>query len=157
MTDTHTPDPMALLLGGGARSAKFEHAGDAVKGEITDIQTKQQTDLDGNPKTWDDGSPMWQVVVTLQTDDREAGDPDDDGKRNLYLKGSKKYASSAKAVADAVKAAGATRLEVGGTLALKYSGDGEPTKRGFNAPKLYEAAYKAPAPSADLSDLLGGF
>ena len=152
---TMTPDPMALLMGGGGgRSAKFENPGDKVSGEILSVESKQQTDLDGNPKTWDNGDPMWQVVVVLATDERE--DDEDDGRRAVYLKGSRKYASTATAVAEAVKAAGAKTLEVGGTLALAYTGDGEPTKRGFSAPKLYQAAYKPPVAGVDLSSLLDG-
>ncbi len=149
------PDPSALLMGGGTRSAKFEAVGDAVRGEILNVETKQQTDLDGNPKTWDNGDPRWQVAVTRQTDERDATDPDDDGKRAVYLKGSNKYASTSKAVADAVRSAGATKLEQGGTLALQYVGDGEATKRGFSPPKLYQAAYKAPVAGVDLSALGG--
>ena len=150
------PDPMTLLLGGGTTSAKFENVGDTVSGEILSVETKQQTDLDGNLKTWDNGDPMWQVVVVLQTDERDPDNAEDDGRRAVYLKGSSKYASTAKAVADAVRTAGAKALEVGGTLALAYTGDGEPTKRGFSAPKLYQAAYKAPVAGVDLGDLLGG-
>lgn len=151
------PDPMSLLLGGGTRSAKFENPGDRVSGEILNVETKQQTDLkDGSPKFWDDGSPMWQVVVTLQTDERDPEDPEDDGRRNVYVKGSSKYASTHKAVADALRAAGAKTLEVGGTLALAYTGDGEATSRGFNPPKLYQAAYKAPVAGVNLDDLLPG-
>jgi hypothetical protein len=146
---------MSLLMGGGGgKSASFEKPGDKVSGEILTVESRQQTDLDGALKCWDNGDPMWQVVVTLQTTEREDGD--DDGKRTVYLKGSRKYASTATAVGEAVKAAGAKTLEVGGTLALAYTGDGEPTKRGFSAPKLYQAAYKPPAQGVDLGDLLGG-
>ena len=149
------PDPSSLLMGGGGKSAKFENVGDKVSGEILDVATKQQTDMDGTPKVWDDGSPMWQVVVALRTDQRDPADPDDDGSRNVYLKGSMKYASTAKAVADAVRKAGAKKLEVGGTLALAYTGDGEPTKRGYSAPKLFVAEYRAPVAGVDLGSLLG--
>lgn len=149
------PDPSALLMGSGSPSAKFDNIGDAVRGEILAVETKQQTDLDGKPKFWDDGNPMWQVVVTLQTDERDPEIGDDEGKRNVYLKGSNKYASTSKAVADAVRAAGAAKLEVGGTLALQYVGDGERTKSGFNPPKLYQAAYKPPVAGVDLSALGG--
>ena len=150
------PDPMALLLGGGTPSAKFENVGDKVSGEIINVETKQQTDLkDGTPKTWDDGSPMWQVVVTLQTDERDPEITDDEGRRAIYVKGSMKYASMAKAVADAVRASGAKTLEVGGTLAVQFTGEGEATSRGFNPPKLYAAAYKAPVAGVDLGNLLG--
>lgn len=158
MSDPSTitpPDPMSLLMGGGVRSATFDNVGDRVSGEITAVETTQQTDPQtGAPKTWDDGSPRWQIVVTIQTGERI--DDEDDGRRKLYIKGSMKYASTQKAVVDAVKAAGAKTLEVGGTLALAYTGDGERTNRAFNPPKLYQAAYKPPVAGVDLGDLLGG-
>lgn len=52
----------------------------------------------------------------------------------------------AKAIAAAVRAAGCTRLEIGGTLAIKRIED-VPTDRG--AAKAYNAEYKAPAATAD--------
>lgn len=151
---TTPSDISTFLMGGGTTSAKFETIGDRVSGEILSVEVTQQTDLDGNPKFWDNGKPMEQLVVVLQTDERN--DEEDDGRRAVYLKGSNKHASSRKAAADAVKEAGAKSLEVGGTFALAYIGDGEPTKRGFSAPKLYQAAYKPPVAGVDLGDLLGG-
>lgn len=147
------PDPNALLTGGGGRWTKFETPGDKVQGEIVGVETRQQTDLDGNPKTWDNGDPIWEVVVTLQTTLTEDGD--DDGVRKVSLSGSRKYASKAKAAADALKAAGAKALEAGGTFGIAYTGDGEATKRGFNPPKLFAATYKAPAAAVDLSAIFG--
>src|SRR5207237_1277697 len=41
-------------------------------------------------------------------------------------------------------AAGPTRLEAGGTLAVQYTGDGVSKTRRFNPPKQYAASYKAP-------------
>lgn len=155
---SNAPDPMSLLMGGGTPSAKFENVGDKVSGEILNVETKQQTDpKDGSLKTWDNGDPMWQIVVTLQTDQRDPEIDDDDGRRAIYVKGSMKYASTAKAVADAVRAAGAKTLEKGGTLAVQFTGEGERTNKAFNPPKLYQAAYKPPAQGVDLSALIDGF
>ncbi len=148
------PDPNAILMGGGGRWTKFEQIGDKVSGEILDLETRQATDINGTPKTFDNGDPIWEVIATLQTDEREDGD--DDGKRKVAIGGSMKYASKRKAVTDAVRAAGATAIEVGGTLALAYTGDGESTQRGMSPPKLFQAAYKAPVAGVDLGDLLGG-
>jgi hypothetical protein len=65
-------DPNAFLMGGGGRSAKFATIGDKIDGEITATEVTQQTDFtDGTPKTWPDGNPMMQLVITLQTDERE--------------------------------------------------------------------------------------
>lgn len=48
----------------------------------------------------------------------------------------------ARAIADAVRAAGATHIEVGGTLAIKRVDD-HPTEKG--PAKAYQAQYKPPA------------
>lgn len=152
------PDPNALLVGDGGKWTKFAAHGDKVQGTIVNVETRQQTTLEGELKSWDNGDPMWEVVVTLQTTEDD-GD-DDDGIRKVALSGSKKYASKAKAAADALKAAGATALEVDATFGLAYTGDGEPAKRGYSPPKLFAATYKAPAPAANLDGIFdddGGF
>jgi hypothetical protein len=138
-------DPNAFLMATGGKSAKFPEVGATVRGEILDMVVSQQTDMkSGAPKFWDNGDPMRQLVITLQTDERDADDADDDGIRKLYLKGGNKPTTSQGAVAAAVKKSGASALERGGTLALKYTGDGEPSQRGFNPPKLYAAKYEPP-------------
>lgn len=146
-----------MLFGGGAKAFPFEKEGDTVEGEIVSAQTRQQTSLDtGKPQTWDDGSPKKMIVLVLQTQLREHDE--DDGLRSVYLRGGNfqvangKGTSSQIAVRDAVKRAGAKQLEVGGYLKMRWSGNG-PSKRGFNAPKLYEAAYKAPVTSIGLDDM----
>jgi hypothetical protein len=142
-----------FLLGGGGKSAKFENVGDSVTGTIASPpEVKQQTKMGtGDPLTWDNGDPKMQLVVALQTTLRE--DSDDDGIRNLYVKGSKKPESQSlhAAVAGAVAAAGAKGLDIGGTLTVTYIGNGVSTTVGFNPPKKYQATYKAP----DASEFLG--
>lgn len=130
-----------FLMGGSVTSAKFESINDSVTGTIVEEpEVRQQTDLDtGLPKTWPDGRPMMQLVVTLQTELHE--DADDDGLRRVYVKGK----SLTEAVRDAVRKAGAKGLEVGGRLQVVYVGDGEVKKRGFNPPKLYLAQYARPS------------
>jgi len=140
-----------FLMGGGIPSAKFDKPGTVVSGKITrtpDVQ--QQRDFDtGKPKFWDDGTPQKQIVVQLQTSLRDPQIPDDDGVRVLYIRG-----NMLTAVRQAVRAAGA-QLETGGTLSITYTGDGEPSKRGFNPPKLYSAVYAAGSQAA-VNDLLSG-
>jgi hypothetical protein len=142
-----------FLLGGGGKSAKFENVGDSVTGTIASPpEVKQQTKMGtGDPLTWDNGDPKMQLVVALQTTLREDGD--DDGIRNLYVKGSKKPESQSlhAAVAGAVAAAGAKGLDIGGTLTVTYIGNGVSTTVGFNPPKKYQATYKAP----DAAEFLG--
>ncbi len=143
---TNLADVADFLSGGGGKSAKFENHGDTVVGTITAAERRQQTDpKDGSLKTWDNGDPMWQIVITLQTELSE--DSDDDGLRNVYVKGSKKpeSLSATAALIAALKEAGGVQLEIGGRLAVQYTGDGTPSARGLSAPKQYRMQYKAPA------------
>jgi hypothetical protein len=133
-----------FLLGGGGKSAKFESVGDTVSGTIcAQPELRQQTDIGtGAPKTWDNGDPVMQLVVKLQTTQRE--DAEDDGIRTLYISGGFKRASLQKAVADAVRSAKAIGLEVGGTLSVRFTGEEPPAKKGFSPAKLYAAKYEPP-------------
>lgn len=137
-TPPQTPNADAFLMGGGgAPSASFPTPGTKIGGTITETPTVQQQrdPADGKPKFWDDGNPMMQLVVTIQTGLRDPSIEDDDGRRRLFVKGQMKNA-----VSDAVRAAGAPGLQVGGTLDVAYTHDGE-AKRGLNAPKQYKARY----------------
>lgn len=137
MTST---DPNTLLMSGGVPSAKFADVGAVTKGRVVDLDSSQQTDFQTRePKFYDDGNPMMQVVVTLATDVRDPDIDDDDGTRRLYVRG-----QMVKAVREAVRKAGADGLAVGGTLGVQYTGDGQPSARGLNPPKLYAAQYAPP-------------
>jgi len=142
-------DPNTFLLGGGGKSASFLTIGDSISGVIcAPPELRQQTDMKtGKLKTWDNGDPVMQLVVKLQTDLREDGE--DDGVRNLYVSGGFKRDSLQKAVADAVRSAKAKGLEVGGTLAVKFTGEEPPTVKGFDPAKLYAAKYTPPPAAAD--------
>jgi hypothetical protein len=48
------------------------------------------------------------------------------------------------AIDTAVRAAGKTTVEEGGTISVKFSGLGKVTRAGKNAPKLYTATYTPP-------------
>lgn len=135
-----------LMGGGGAPSAKFDTRGVTVAGRITEPPAvQQQRDIQtGEKKFWNDGNPMMQLVVTVQTDRRDPGVPDDDGRRRLFVKGQMKQA-----IQDAVKLSGARSLEVGGHLSVTYTHDGEAKQRGFSPPKQYRAEY-TPAAAAEL-------
>ena len=138
----------SLDLGGsGGNAFPFDSVGDSVTGKILGLEEVQQTDMDnGQPAVWDNGQPKMMYRVELQTDLRS--DAGDDGKRSIYLKGSRKpeSKSSLAAVLSAVRqSVGGSSLAVGGTLTVTYSGEGEPTKRGWNPPKHYSATYTAPS------------
>lgn len=137
--------------GGGAPSASFPVIGTVWRGTILKSEVRQQSEPDGTLKTWPDGNPMMQIVITIQTEERDAAIDDDDGKRRLFVKGQMQ-----EAVRDAVIASGAKGLELGGTIAVAYIADGVPKQRGFSAPKQYRAEYAPPSPTAATNALLGG-
>jgi hypothetical protein len=141
----------SIDLGGGGNSFSFESPGDSVTGKVISLEEVQQTDMQtGQPAFWDNGQPKNMFRVELQTELQN--DEDDDGKRSVYLKGSRKpeSKSSLAAVLAAVRAStGSTAITAGGSLTLTYTGDGQASKRGFNPPKQYSAEYEAA--KADLS------
>jgi|SRR5215471_6838313 len=154
-------DANDFLFGGGGKAASFDNIGDTVEGTITDVKLTQQTSMEDNtPLTWADGSPRMQLVLTLQTDQRSG--EDDDGTRRLYAKGGRYEAaegtgtSMKDAIADAIKKAGASRIEEGGHLKVGHTGLGKKTNRGYSAPKLYRAVYTAPTASVSADDLFEG-
>jgi hypothetical protein len=133
-----------LMGGGGPPGAKFDQVGRTWKGPILAATTSQQTTINGEPKVWKDGHPMMQAVITIQTDEHDPAVADDDGRRRLFVKGAMQQA-----VRDAVKAAGQKSIEIGGFLAVQYTGDGESQGPGFSPPKLYRAQYRPPAVGVD--------
>ncbi|KAB2384734.1 hypothetical protein [Actinomadura montaniterrae] len=139
-----------FLMQGGVASAKFPVIGTTVTGTIArEPEVRDQTDFDtGKVKTWDDGTPRRQLMVVLQTAERDPANPDDDGERAVYVKGQMKTA-----VRDAVRKAGAPGLKVGGTLTVQYIADGQATRG--NPPKQYAASYVPPA-NAAANDFLNG-
>ena len=127
------------MFSSGGKAAKFADHGDSITGHIVDLDLRQQRDFDsGEPVFWPDGSPKPELVITLATAESDGGD--DDGQRNLYARG-QMFA----AIRAAVKKAGVSKPETGGTLTVTYDSDGEPRKKGYRGAKLYSAVYVAPA------------
>jgi hypothetical protein len=133
-------------------SAKFDEIGDKHVGKITSIVERQQTDPKTNiPKTFPSGDPMMLWVITIEDADGDTS--------ALYAKGGKFKAetgsgeSMLSAIGSAVRAAGASSLDVGGTLAVAHTGLAK-AEAGWNPAKLYTAQYQPPAPaSVPVSDL----
>lgn len=139
-------DANDFLMGAGGKSASFKGTAPiTVSGVVKQEPTlSQQRDItSGEPKTWNNGDPMMQMVITLQTDERDPSDPDDDGVRVLYVAGDRQ-----RALREAVKRAGAKRVEVGGRITMTYTHDDltKEVKRGMNPPKKYSATYEPPNP-----------
>ena len=130
--------PSAEALLATSSYAKFEEIGATTTGKITEPpETTQQLDFDTQePLFWKSGQPRVALVVTLDTEDS-------DEPVKLFAKG-----EMLKAIKSAVREAKATALLPGGSLWVQYSGDGEPTRRGYTPPKLYKAAYDPPKTQA---------
>lgn len=136
--------PLSELQGG--KAASWDAVGDRYVGRIVSMDQRQQTNTEGQPLSWNDGSPRLQWVIGIELANGDVA--------NLYAKGGSfaPVQGTGKAmlvaIGEAVKAAGGTELRVGDELAVAFTGLGE-ARGGKNAPKLYTAAYKvAPAQPA---------
>lgn len=149
----------SYLFATGAKSFQFNEINDIVKGTIESAEVKQQTSIEGELLTWQDGSPRKQLVITLKTNLKDSDD--DDGLRTIYAKGGRYEVASGSgtsmrdAIVDAVKVAGGTGINVGDELAVCFSGMGKIKSRGQSAPKLYEAGYKVAQRAVSGQDLFG--
>ena len=124
------------FLSTGAKSAKFPTVGSKVSGSVVASELQQQTEFEtGLPKTFNDGNPMLQLVVTIQTAERE--DNNDDGTRRIFAKGQMLAALKA-----AVKACGSSGLVNGQGITVAYVSDGE-ARKGLAAPKQYDVTLTA--------------
>lgn len=135
-------DVNKALMGGGGRSASFKSHGDRVWGEIINLDRIQQRDFDSGELTWWDEEktqPKMQIVVTLQTDDRE--DDEDDGVRKVYIK---EPSQLREAMRKAITQAGAKGVAHGGKFLVQYVSDGEPKRKGMSGQKQYFVRYQAP-------------
>lgn len=145
-----------FLMGGGIASLSFDRnkgyvMGQTIhRGKLLEGKTMQQRDINsGEPKFWQDGKPVMQLVLTLQTDIRDPQDPDDDGKRNLYVSSP----NMRTAIRDAVKTSGAQEMKLGGELAICWVAEGEQKNKAHNPPKIYKAMWTPPDPAVDFLGL----
>jgi hypothetical protein len=138
---------------GGGKSLSFGEVGTQEAaavfniwrgGVIVDIgEARQATDINNRAtlKTWDNGDPMMQLPITLDTArgqcPERAESADDDLRRTLFVTKGKQMYAAARA---ALRAAKADDFAVGGTLYVKWvSGEG---RRGDA--RQYEMYYEAP-------------
>lgn len=114
-------------------SAKFPDVGSSVSGAVVEITKGLVPTFDDKGRIVPDvykvdpitKENVEQVEVTLDT---EAG------KLVLHTDGAVFYA-----IGRALAEIGADDVEVGDSLTVTYTGDGEPTAKGRNAPKQYSA------------------
>lgn len=145
------PDANDLLMGsGGVQSASFKNVGDHCTGFImSQPEPRQRTDINtGKPLTWPDGRNQMMIVVRLMTEEKDPNNPEDSGERQLFIN---LPSNMSRAVADAVREAGAKGLAIGGKLQVIYTGEGEKTEAWKNPPKTYTAKYRQPEVSVETS------
>lgn len=143
-----------VLLGNDSSPVvKFpvDSPGTVAKGIVRNKQVRQARDINGTPKTFDDGSPMNDVVITIQTDDRDPSIEDDDGTRRLIA-----GYEMQRAIGQAMRDAGVKSLDEGGMLAVQHTHNEPPTKNGFSPRKKFRAQFQPPAAGGAANDLLAG-
>jgi hypothetical protein len=124
------------LTAAGAPAVKFPAVGTTFTGVLINGEKRQSRDYEtGEPEFWKDGNPKYEYVLLME--DQNSGE-----NVRLFARG-----LLWKAVLGAVKDADG-QLIPGGTLTVKYTGDGESTNPRLSPPKLYSAKWVPPAPSA---------
>lgn len=126
---------LAQVMAGGTPSffQREDPIGTSVTGTVESIEAQQQRDMDTQePKYFDNGQPMMQVVIHIATTMRDATIPGDDGVRAVYVKG-KNLAT----LRQASRMVGRDFPHVGDGFTATYTANGEAKKRGWNPPKLY--------------------
>lgn len=156
------PSANDALMGGGqsAPGIQFQQPGDGVQGaRVLSFESRQERAFvpprpDGTvvpynerqPLFFPSGDPIYGVVVTVQTSLRTSAE--DDGVRALFVEGKGKKAT----LRDAIRAAGASGLEVGAVIDFVFSHSENPADP--KARKHYAARY-VPAAQAAANAALG--
>lgn len=138
----------AIAASGGTTSAKFEDVGDVHEGKIISVDIRQRTKFGTTELAWwdkEETRPQEQVLVTIQTDERDDEIEDDDGSRTVYIK---KWGSQWQAFKNAAKN-GTPKgedpdVKVGGHFKAEFTGYGK-AEKGMQKPKLFEYTYTAPS------------
>lgn len=125
------------LLTTSSPTFKFADPGDTISGTIQSIEYQQQRVYGTQDLAFDkDGNPKMHYKIVLQTKLQDK--PDDDGVRQIFAKGQMSFA-----IQNAISGQAQTPQQIqGGKLQVTYTGDGEPSQRGYNPPKLFEARFK---------------
>lgn len=137
-----------------SHSWKFTNPGDTHTGTITEVSdARQATEFGSNePAYWDREKtrPKMQVVVTLDTAERDPQDANDTGKRTLWVVEDGRSGSILSAIRQAVHQAGAGTIDIGGQLTVTFSGFDPNSKNPANPRKIYAASYVPPAPAGGM-------
>ena len=145
-------DSRSRIMGASTPGYSFLQVGQSVVGQIiTEPKDVQQRNFhDGSPAFWPSGDPKMQTVFQIQTSLRQyegISQPDrskpDDGVRSLFIKGK----HMERAFKDAILAAGASWLDIGGWIQVTYTGD-DMSSKAASKPKFFAVKYQPGPPQA---------
>lgn len=158
----------AFLMGGGGVTQVFPSVGFTVQLTALSWSMAQQTKMEtGELLFWNDGSPRMQMIMECQGEVTgktwvtnayaEKALDDDNGKRNLYIKGNLQ-----KAVRDGLRDAGMRGPEEGMMLSITRGKSQEPKVRGQQGAHTFKVVVTPAAKnpkwaamrSADAADFL---
>lgn len=125
-------DPFLESAGDGVPAFKFENLGDTISGVVKKIEQRQDTTIDGVPKTWDNGTPMSMFVFTLETPG---------GQRNIYVRGN---------MVKAIREAANNESTIGKRLTVQHHALGDKKPGKFPA-KLFRAKVESVQPALSKS------
>jgi hypothetical protein len=141
---------MAIDIGPPSYAAvKFNNVGDSVKGTIISAEGRPFVRFGEHQQaTRRDGTPIFEWVISLQTEERDSAIEDDDGKRTLYVN---KWRQK-RAIIKAIREAGLSgSIDEGARLLVRREADG-PAEAGYT-PQMWTAQYKAPEPEMEAPGL----
>ena len=142
-----------LLSGGGSPSLSFKDSsvGDSYEGTIADLRAVQVRNYEDPTKLeyWDDGKPKMQIEITLSTEYADPSDPDDDGKRRVFLFGQKLRAAK-----EELAKKGFKTFEVGMGLKITLSGTKPSQNKRYNDVKLYSIELSAATTNPEVDEVM---
>jgi len=114
---------------------KNSKVGDSVTGSILNVDTRQARDFKTKkPRVWENGDPVIQVIVTIQTEGLPAIDESDDGSRSIFIKF---WGVQRKALLEALKKAGQDDLSIGQTFTTTFTGTEKAANKGEDDTKIF--------------------
>ena len=130
---------MSSFLTEGGPAVKLE-VGETFEGTVLSISELDDRKPDGETVTWNDGTPKKVWVFNLENSDGETV--------SLWVRG-----NLVKTIRVAAREAKVADL-VGAGLKVQRIEDGEPTKKGYNPPKLYRAKITPGKPKAAVNSFV---
>lgn len=136
-------DPWGKIMseGAGGKSVSFLTKGLVFKGVLMEdpVERDQIDPATNEIKKYKDGNIRKQWVFKFQTDERDPADPADTGIRSLWAKH-----QAILAIRESLKKQGLSRMHIGGTLELAWTGEIAPDRPGVHPTKTFQARYTPP-------------